>query len=518
MEKIINVRFPVKVKDKYLYCFRIETTGDILHGYDVERQYTFSGNVDRIALVISPYDDYVLIITTKFNVRYTVWKSIEEAKHALNNENIVTNVLIINGQNEYIISKEDDDIEYYETSLVRLKQFEETNNLIEANFNTAIKGRKTHLFVFKLTDDIFYSENIDANYEFNKDFDKIALVKTGLYPKVLLITQQFKLMLTNWDTIDQANKYIGYHDLVAYYVHVHGKPYALVADADEDIDDVRLPIPSISLIELNEDECPVHKFIIETGTQYFRKIQNLNYTSFADIQNLSVKYIRKLDVDELDSLFEQLDHGEHILTSVEQLYAYMYCYGKMHEAKMTQALNQIPSSFFMTNDEIEVIDYACGQAIATLCLIDYLSGEEYDTCIKKTILIEPSEKALARASLHCKKVNPDSDILTINKAFDDLVATDIPKTRLTRIHLLSNILDIDNYDITHLSNVLEKSSKKGDLFICVDPWYHDRERDGRQRHLKYLLNGKEIYNEVFNKYQLAQDKSWTAIITLFKKL
>lgn len=516
MEKIINVRFPVKVKDKYLYCFRIETTGDILYGYDVERQYTFSGNVDRIALVISPYDDYVLIITTKFNVRYTVWKSIEEAKHALNNENIVTNVLKINGKNEYIISKEDDDIEYYETSLVKLQQTEETNNLIEAYFNTAIKGRKTHLFVFKLTNDIFYSENIDANYEFNKDFDKIALIKTELYPKVLLITQQFKLMLTNWYTIDQANKYIGYHDLVAYYVHVHGKPYALVADADEDIDDVRLPIPSICHVELNEKERPVNNFILETGTQYCRKIHDLNYTSFADIHNLSVKYIRNLSDDKLDSLFEQLDHGAHILTSVGQLYAYMYCYGKMHEAKMTQALNQIPSSFFMTNDEIEVIDYACGQAIATLCLTVFLAEEEYDTCIKRTILIEPSKRALARASLHCQKVNPNNDIITINKTFDDLAATDIPKTKLTRIHLLSNILDINNYDITHFAGVIEKSSKKGDLFICVGPWYHDKERDGRQRHLKNLLNGREIYNEVFNRYQLAQDKSWTAIITIFK--
>ena len=516
MENIINVCFPVKVNNKFSYTFKIERTGDILYGCDVERQYSFNSNVDRMALILSPYDDCVLMITTKFNVRYTVWKTVEEARHAFKYGSIISNVLTINGQNEYIISEENDDIEDYEFSLVKLEQIEKPNNLIKANFNIPIKGKRTHLFDFKITNDIFYSKNIDATYAFNKDFDKIAIIKTELYPKVLLVTQQFKLMLTNWDTIDQANEYIGYHDLVAHYVHINDKPYALVADADEDIEDIRLSIPSISLIELSEEECPVNKFIIETGTRYCKKIHNLNYASFSDIQNLSVRYIRNLDVDELDSLFEQLDHGAHILTSVGQLYAYMYCYGKMHEAKMSQALSQIPSSFFMNHDEIEVIDYACGQAIATLCLADYLAEEEFDTCIKRTILIEPSEKALARASLHCQKVNPDNDIISINKSFDDLTAVDIPKTKLTRIHLLSNILDIDNYDITHLSSVLKKSSKKGDIFICVDPWYHDRERDGRQRHLRNLLNGIEIYNEVFNKYQLDPDKSWTAIITIFK--
>ena len=72
------------------------------------------------------------------------------------------------------------------------------------------------------------------------------------------------------------------------------------------------------------------------------------------------------------------------------------------------------------------------------------------------------------------------------------------------------------YDLNHLARVINKVKKKGDLFVCVDPWYHDRKSDGRQRKLMRLINGKEIYNDVFNKYQLQEDKTWTAYITIFR--
>lgn len=516
MRKTLIVHFPIKVDNKKKHCVNIDDAGVVFRGSDIERQFVFNGNANRMAFVSSPYDGYILAVTTRFNVRYTTWQSIEEAKDAFNFGNIVTSVLTINDKNVYIYSEEDDELEDVTFHMVELQRVDSSNIVIEALFKNPIKGERKHHFNFSLTDYVFDSDDIDARYIFNKDFDKIAIVKTELYPKVLLITQQFKLMLTNWDTIEEAKEFIGYNDLIAYYVHVDDKPFSLVADADEDIAGIYLPIPSISHIELREEKKTVHELIIESGTRYCRQIQNLDDASFSDIQAISNKYIRNLDNDELDLLYEQLDHGSQILTSYEQLYAYMYCYGKMHEAKMSQALSQIPPSFFITNDEIEVIDYACGQAVATLCLTDYIAEEDYDICIKKTILIEPSEKALARASLHCQKVNAGNEIITINKGFRELVATDIPKTRLTRIHLFSNILDIDSYDIEHLACIVKKSSKKGDIFVCVDPWYHDRERDGRQRRLKNLLNGREIYNEVFNKYQLVQEKSWTAIITIFK--
>ncbi len=518
MSYVVDIEFPVAVNNKKRHHTRVASTGDILRGLEVERIYSFNGNPDRVAFMQSPYDGHILMITTRFNVRYTTWNSITEAKLALRNGSIVTNVVVINGRNEYIISEEDDNLDNIEFKLVNLEQIEYIDCRFEAEFKKPIKGMTRHRFMFALTDSFFNADDIDSEYQFKKDFDKVALIKTIFYPKVFLITQTFKVMLTNWNTLNEAQEYVSYDDLVAHYVHVNGLPYALIADADENIEGVVLQIPEITHVEGNSEESTkTSDDYIESSTQYSRQIRHLNYDSFSDIQELSAKHCQRLEEDELNLLFDELDHGAHILTNMEQLYAYMYCYGKMHEAKLIKAFKQIPPSFFRSNDEIEVIDYACGQAIATICLKDYMNSKDYHSKINRIILIDPSAKALARASLHCQKVIPESDIITIKKDFDGLIPTDIPRTEQRRIHLLSNILDIDNYDIRHLANFLNRTCSQGDLFVCIDPWYHDTTRDGRQRKLMRLLNAEELYHDKFNRYQLVDDKTWTAIITIFKK-
>ena len=170
----------------------------------------------------------------------------------------------------------------------------------------------------------------------------------------------------------------------------------------------------------------------------------------------------------------------------------------------------------MSLNNFEVIDYACGQGIATLCFANCLEDNYLSTGITKIILIDPSIAALSRAALVCHKVCPNAQIDTIASEFDDLESDLIPTTNVPRAHLLSNILDMTCYDLNHLAQVINKVKSKGDLFICVDPWYHDRKLDGRQRKLMRLLNGKEIYHDAFNAYQLQKDKSWTAYITIFR--
>ena len=422
----------------------------------------------------------------------------------------MSGVVKIDDKNEYIIYEEGDIIDGIIFKLVTIKQIIDDDYIFEAKFKSVIKGNKKHFFQFSLSNLFFSTDLIDSTYRFNRNFDKIAIVKTDFYPKVFLVTQNFNLLLTNWDTLEECQKYLNYNDLLVHYIHLEGASYSLVADADENIDGVNLPIPHIKHVDSNDGIC------IEKETLYSKQIQKMNHPCFSDIQNISARYFQRLDEDENNSLFEQLNHGERILSSEGQLYAYMYSYGKMHEAKMLKSLQQIPGNFFFDNDEVEIIDYACGQAIATICFKDYLDMQEFDTSINRIILIEPSEKALARASLHCKKVSPESELVTIKKDFDGLNSNDIPQTNITRIHFLSNILDIDSYDIRHLAKTIKKVSNIGDLFVCVSPWYHDN-RDGRQRWLMKLLNSEELYHDRFNKYQLVQDKPWTAVITLFKR-
>lgn len=253
----------------------------------------------------------------------------------------------------------------------------------------------------------------------------------------------------------------------------------------------------------------------EEGTSYARQVNKLCSHSFSDIRDISVKFIQEFDDEEIDELFEEINHGMNVLSTNEHLHIYMYCFGLMHEAKLNKAFLEIPKRFFKPS-EIEIVDYACGQGIASLCFANFLEDSGHETRIKKITLIEPSTVALSRAALICHKVCPEAIIETIASEFDDLEDDQISTAEVPRVHLLSNILDMTCYDLNHLARVINQVKKKGDLFVCVDPWYHDRKLDGRQRKLMRLSNGKEIYHDVFNAYQLQEDKSWTAYITIFR--
>ncbi len=253
----------------------------------------------------------------------------------------------------------------------------------------------------------------------------------------------------------------------------------------------------------------------EEGTSYARQVNKLCSHSFSDIRDISVKFIQEFDDEEIDELFEEINHGMNVLSTNEHLHTYMYCFGLMHEAKLNKAFLEIPKRFFKPS-EIEIVDYACGQGIASLCFANFLEDSGHETRIKKITLIEPSTVALSRAALLCHKVCPEAIIETIASEFDDLEDDQISTAEVPRVHLLSNILDMTCYDLNHLARVINQVKKKGDLFVCVDPWYHDRKLDGRQRKLMRLSNGKEIYHDVFNAYQLQEDKSWTAYITIFR--
>lgn len=522
MSKVISIKFPIEIKKSKIHHFNLNIEDDYIDGEDVEQQYPFTGDINRIALIKPEGYESVLIVTSVFNIRYTNWSTITEAKRELQYDDVVANCVTINGKKEYIIAREDDDIDSVYLPLVSLTHIdgEINNNIITATFKEEVKGAKKHSFNFELTDMYFDADEIDSEYEFSKDFDKIAIVKTPLYPKVILITQTLKLILTNWDSIAEANKWIGYDDLKAYYVHVDDKPICLVEDADNDIDGIYLRVPAIEeTSNSGNSNVATYKYhqpkYYEANTPYERSLKKIDYPSFSDIRELSVSFVNS-HRGKLDDLFEKMNHGVNILKTQEELYAYMYCFGKMHEAKLMRAFSEIPKSFFRANKEIEVIDYACGQGLATLCLNDYIEEQGYNTEVRRITLIEPSVKALSRAALHCHTVLPKASIKTLLTEFDDMEYGEIPTTKLKRIHLLSNILDMDCYNLTDLANIIDEIVNKGDIFICVDPWYHDQSLDGRQQRLIRKLKGSKIYHEAFNSKQLVTNKTWTAYITVFK--
>lgn len=263
----------------------------------------------------------------------------------------------------------------------------------------------------------------------------------------------------------------------------------------------------------NSEKDDSNRLLYEEGTLYANKIQKLRSPSFSNIRNISVWFLKDYCDEEKNNLKNRISDGTSILTTYEQLHAYMFSFGLMHEAKLKRAFSKIPQSLF--TPEIEVIDYACGQGIATICLSNFIEENINATVIRKITLIEPSAIALSRASLICHKVCPKALKDTINLGFDNLESTLISKSKIKRFHLLSNILDMTCYDINHLAKVISETANIGDIFVCVDPWYHNDDKDGRQRKLMRLLNGKEIYHDAFNSGELVPDRTWTAYITIF---
>ena len=79
-----------------------------------------------------------------------------------------------------------------------------------------------------------------------------------------------------------------------------------------------------------------------------------------------------------------LSHGTAVLTTEEQCSAYIAAYGSMHQSKINEVLDKIRVDDFRNND-IQIIDWGCGQGLATVCLFDfftaYIYGFDLSACL-----------------------------------------------------------------------------------------------------------------------------------------
>ena len=203
---------------------------------------------------------------------------------------------------------------------------------------------------------------------------------------------------------------------------------------------------------------PVDEFIIEEGTQYSRDIQDVP-SNFRSIKRLSQERAPRNGI---------LGRGVQQIQEEDGLFDYLRNYGNMHQAKVNSALvPPFPQEF---NTPISIIDWGCGQGLASMVFMDKYGTDN----IKQIILIEPSELALRRASLHCKKYAPNVPLQTICKEFDELTPEDIhliaPETT---IHLLSNVLDMERYSVDHLVNVMRSLPRSEQYYVCLSPHIDD---------------------------------------------
>ena len=107
--------------------------------------------------------------------------------------------------------------------------------------------------------------------------------------------------------------------------------------------------------------------LIEKDTDYANILRKSN-KSFSSIRNISVSKLSS--VKEKDELFFSLGRGVSVLENEDQLFLYMNSFGKMHYEKLINAFEYLPDD--IVNQNISLIDWGCGQAMATISYFDFI--------------------------------------------------------------------------------------------------------------------------------------------------
>ncbi|MCD8408531.1 hypothetical protein LNI96_11445 [Tenacibaculum dicentrarchi] len=252
-------------------------------------------------------------------------------------------------------------------------------------------------------------------------------------------------------------------------------------------------------------------FLIEENTDYSLLLKNVQ-PNFHSIRQLSANKWQEINDS---SVFYSLQRGVKILTEENQLFSYLYSYGKMHHNKMTSSFEYLPEELF--NSDIEIIDWGCGQGLASISFLDHF--KDSISLVSQTTLIEPSEIALKRASLHVKKFDDKIKIKTINKDLDSLFNSNFNTINTTKkIHLFSNILDIDLFSLTNLIELIENTFNGENYFVCASPYVNNL-KTSRLNSFVDSFSTKdnfELIKEIDNKTGEWNGNSWTRVIRVFK--
>lgn len=254
---------------------------------------------------------------------------------------------------------------------------------------------------------------------------------------------------------------------------------------------------------------------MEKDTIYAYKLQHIENPTFDNVQRLARTFINDLPQPMVDEIYEDLNRGVDQLTTEPQMLVYLHAFGSMHQAKLRYAFDHLPDAF-LQQPEIRIVDYGCGQAIGTMCYADFLADRGLSQTIKSVTLIEPSEICLKRAALHVSQFCPDAKIHTVCKPFDDLTDNDLANPEdIPTLHILSNVLDIQQFDLEDLATLIANNLSNYNQFVCVGPYFNYSDKDERMTRFAKLLNGNVTYSKIFEKGELCEGKTWTAQIMCF---
>lgn len=251
----------------------------------------------------------------------------------------------------------------------------------------------------------------------------------------------------------------------------------------------------------------------ESKTIYSYLIEHMESPSFKKVRDLACDFVRKLPQELCDELHNSLNKGVDILDSEALLQMYFYAFGEMHAAKLNYAFEHL-QQYIKEAKKVELIDYGCGQGMASICYHDFIKDVNSSQEISRVTLIEPSEMALSRASLLCSRFYPDAEIVTVNKDFENLTGNDIElSSSIPTIHLFSNILDVESYDIEKFAQLVRTISSGDNDYVIVSP-IQNANRMKRLKDFVTILNNNLCFEQYLDKHKFRSDKDWTCAVLM----
>ena len=247
-------------------------------------------------------------------------------------------------------------------------------------------------------------------------------------------------------------------------------------------------------------------------SNFSKQFINRGDISFMGMRSTAISLL-STDKTELDKLYNDLKRGTDILDDEPHLNMYLRSFGKMHKAKLDTAFTCLPDATSIFSENIEIYDWGCGQGTASICLLDFLASNHIRHNIVQVNLVEPSVPATRRAKEIISCYDPSIKVNVLNKVFDDLTETDFARTNNRKLHLFSNILDVDAFDLAQFTFLFQQCFWGENYFVCVGPYYSNNKRVDE---FITAISPDDTY-AVYNRERGMWKNDWTISLRIFFK-
>lgn len=187
------------------------------------------------------------------------------------------------------------------------------------------------------------------------------------------------------------------------------------------------------------------------------------------------------------------DRGTRPITEDEEAMCYLAAYARWHTGKIHLAVDEYLRSQRIP-PRINVVDWGCGQGLATFVFADYLEKKGIRVDIENVLLVEPSRLALDYAELYLNKrfEGKGTKVRSVCAYFSGLKDGDLAMPGDAPVfHLFSNILDVAGIVMKDLTAHFRLFRQVDNVVIVASPKYYSG--DVRiQTFVDYLNRASEI--------------------------